>query len=249
MSLLHLLKAKEENNAPLIVCDPRFTRTAAHATEYVRFRPGTDVALVWGILWHIFENGWEDRDYIRQRVWGMDEIRKEVAKWTPDEVERVTGAPGSQMRRVARTLVDNRPGTLIWCMGGTQHTNGNNNTRAYCAAACARQYRQGRRRRQHLPRPRQRAGRHGSWRAVAYASRLLRPEEGLVAALGARLGRRLRLSAGRFASQKLMQSSGIPVSRWVDGVLEDKANMEQKTTCAPWCSGVTRRTRRRAART
>ena len=44
VSLLHLLKAKEENNAPLIVCDPRFTRTAAHADEYVRFRPGTDVA-------------------------------------------------------------------------------------------------------------------------------------------------------------------------------------------------------------
>jgi formate dehydrogenase major subunit len=39
VSLLHMLKAKEENNAPLIVCDPRFTRTAAHADEYVRFRP------------------------------------------------------------------------------------------------------------------------------------------------------------------------------------------------------------------
>jgi len=60
VSLLHILKAKEQNNAPLIVCDPRFTRTAAHADEYVRFRPGTDVALIWGILWHVFENGWED---------------------------------------------------------------------------------------------------------------------------------------------------------------------------------------------
>ncbi|MGR3756650.1 MAG: molybdopterin-dependent oxidoreductase, partial [Tranquillimonas sp.] len=43
VSLLHLLRAKEQNNAPLIVCDPRFTRTAAHADEYVRFRPGSDV--------------------------------------------------------------------------------------------------------------------------------------------------------------------------------------------------------------
>ncbi|MEM1397548.1 MAG: molybdopterin-dependent oxidoreductase, partial [Pseudomonadota bacterium] len=86
VSLLHLLKSKEVNNAPLIVCDPRFTRTAAHATEFVRFRPGTDVALVWGILWHIFENGWEDTQFIEQRVWGMDNIREEVAKWTPEEV-------------------------------------------------------------------------------------------------------------------------------------------------------------------
>jgi formate dehydrogenase major subunit len=60
VSLVHLMKAKENNNAAFIVCDPRFTRTAAHATEYVRMRPGSDVALIWGILWHIFENGWED---------------------------------------------------------------------------------------------------------------------------------------------------------------------------------------------
>ncbi len=132
VSLMHLLKCKEQNNAPLIVCDPRFTRTAAHATEYVRFRPGSDVALVWGILWHIFENGWEDKDFIRRRVWGMDEVKQEIAKWTPEETERVNGVPGSQLRRVAHTLANNRSGTVIWCMGGTQHTNGNNNIRAYC---------------------------------------------------------------------------------------------------------------------
>ncbi|MEL6482872.1 MAG: molybdopterin-dependent oxidoreductase, partial [Pseudomonadota bacterium] len=116
VSLLHVLRAKEQNNAPLIVCDPRFTRTAAHADEYVRFRPGTDVALIWGILWHIFENKWEDSEFIRTRVWGMDQIREEVAKWNPEEVERVTGTPGSQLERVARTMANNRPGTVIWCM-------------------------------------------------------------------------------------------------------------------------------------
>ena len=137
VSLLHVLKAKEQNNAPLIVCDPRFTRTAAHADEYVRFRPGSDVALIWGILWHIFENGWEDKEFIRTRVWGMDQIKEEVARWTPEEVERVTGTPGSQLKRVARTMANNRPGTVIWCMGGTQHTNGNNNTRAYCVLQLA----------------------------------------------------------------------------------------------------------------
>ncbi len=131
VSMMHVLKGKE-NGAPLIVCDPRYTRTAAHADEFVRFRPGSDVALVWGLLWHIFENGWEDKEFIRTRVWGMDQIRTEVAKWTPEETERVTGVPGSQLERVAKTLADNKPGTVIWCMGGTQHTNGNNNTRAYC---------------------------------------------------------------------------------------------------------------------
>ncbi|HIP22521.1 MAG TPA: formate dehydrogenase, partial [Rhodobacteraceae bacterium] len=106
VSLLHLMKAKEQNNAPLIVVDPRFTRTAAHADEYVRIRPGSDVAFIWGLLWHIFENGWEDKEFIRTRVYGMDEIRAEVKNWNPEEVERVTGTPGSQMERVARTLVN-----------------------------------------------------------------------------------------------------------------------------------------------
>ncbi len=61
VAMLHILKAKEQNNAPLIVIDPRFTRTAAHSDEHVRQRSGTDIPVIWGILWHIFENGWEDK--------------------------------------------------------------------------------------------------------------------------------------------------------------------------------------------
>jgi formate dehydrogenase major subunit len=133
VSLMHVLKAKEQNNAPVIVCDPRFTRTAAHADEYVRFRPGSDVALIWGIMWHIFDNKWEDKEFIRQRVYGMEDVLAEVKKWDPVETERVTGVPGAQLKRVAKIMANNRPGTFVWCMGGTQHTNGNNNTRAYCA--------------------------------------------------------------------------------------------------------------------
>ena len=228
VSLLHLLKAKEQNNAPLIVLDPRFTRTAAHADEYVRFRPGTDVALIWGILWHIFENGWEDKEFIRQRVWGMDQIKTEVAKWTPEEVERVTGTPGSQLRRVARLMANNRPGTVIWCMGGTQHTNGNNNTRAYCVLQLAL----------------------GNMGTAGGGTNIFRGHDNVQGAtdlgvLSHTLPGYYGLKTGswkhwarvwdvdydyllkRFKSKKLMESSGIPVSRWVDGVLEAKENMDQ----------------------
>ena len=131
VSLQHIFRAKEKG-APIIVVDPRFTRTAAHADQFISIRPGTDVAFVWGMLWHIFKNGWEDKDFINQRVYGLDEIRKEVAKWTPDEVERVTGAKEADVLQATKTMADHRPGTFIWCMGGTQHTTGNNNTRAYC---------------------------------------------------------------------------------------------------------------------
>ncbi|MEQ9330789.1 formate dehydrogenase subunit alpha [Thalassobaculum sp.] len=228
VSLLHVLKAKEQNNAPLIVCDPRFTRTAAHADEYVRFRPGTDVALIWGILFHIFENGWEDKEYIRQRVWGMDQIRTEVAKWTPEETERVTGVPGSQLKRVARLMANNRPGTVVWCMGGTQHTNGNNNTRAYCVLQLAL----------------------GNMGKAGGGTNIFRGHDNVQGAtdlgvLQNTLPGYYGLADGswkhwarvwdedydwlvsRFGDKKLMNADGIPVSRWFDGVLEAKENMDQ----------------------
>ncbi len=236
VSLLHLMKAKEQSNAPLIVVDPRFTRTAAHADEYVRIRPGTDVAFIWGLLWHIFENGWEDKEFIRTRVYGMDEIRAEVKNWTPEEVERVTGTPGSQMERVARTLVNNRPGTLIWCMGGTQHHTGNNNTRAYCILQLA------------LGNMGTTGGGTNIFRGhdnvqgatdMCILSHSLPGYYGLSAGAWAHWarvwGEDLDWMKGRFdnltaadgSEKSLMNLKGIPVSRWIDGVLEDKDNIDQ----------------------
>jgi len=132
VSLQHIFRAKE-NGAKMVVIDPRYTRTAAHADHFVQIRPGTDVGIIWGMMWHIFENGWEDKEYIRQRVYGMDEVQAEVAKWTPEETERVTGVPEDVVKTAAEMMAKNSPATFVWCMGGTQHTIGNNNTRAYCA--------------------------------------------------------------------------------------------------------------------
>jgi formate dehydrogenase major subunit len=132
VAMQHILEGKELNRANMIVIDPRMTRTAAHATEYVRVRPGTHIATIYGMLWHIFENGWEDKEFISQRVYGIDEIRKEVAKWTPDEVERVTGLPEIQVKHVAEVFAKEKPSTLIWAMGQTQFTTGTANVRASC---------------------------------------------------------------------------------------------------------------------
>jgi len=131
VSMLHTLHAKE-NGAKVIVVDPRFTRTAARADTYYRIRSGTDVAFLWGMLHHIFKNGWEDKDYIKARVYGMDKVREEVAKWTPEEVEKVTGMKEAEVRDVAETMAKNKPSTIVWAMGQTQHTNGNAIVRASC---------------------------------------------------------------------------------------------------------------------
>jgi formate dehydrogenase major subunit len=128
--MVHTLHAKE-NGCKVIVVDPRFTRTAAKADMYVRHRSGSDVAFLFGVLYHVFKNGWEDKQYIHDRVYGMDEVRKDVmAKWTPDKVADVTGVPEEQVLAVAKTLAENRPGFVIWAMGQTQHTNANAIVRA-----------------------------------------------------------------------------------------------------------------------
>ena len=137
VSLQHILEGKELNRANMIVIDPRMTRTAAHATEYVRVRPGTHIPTIYGMLWHIFQNGWEDKEFLQQRVYGMDQVRKEIDKWPPAEVERVTGLPEAQVRRIAEIFAKQRPSTLIWAMGQTQFTVGTANVRASCILVLA----------------------------------------------------------------------------------------------------------------
>ncbi|HEX2651861.1 MAG TPA: formate dehydrogenase subunit alpha [Burkholderiales bacterium] len=130
VSMLHTLHAKE-NGAKVIVVDPRYTRTAAKADIYVRHRSGTDVAFLFGVLYHIFKNGWEDKQYIHDRVYGMDKVKEEVlAKWTPEKCTEVTGCTEAEVFTVAKTMAENRPGFIIWAMGQTQHNNANAVVRA-----------------------------------------------------------------------------------------------------------------------
>ncbi|HEY0858413.1 MAG TPA: formate dehydrogenase subunit alpha [Albitalea sp.] len=132
VSMLHMLHAKE-TGTKMIVVDPRFTRTAAKADQYVRIRSGTDIPFLFGVLHHIFKNGWEDQKYINDRVYGMDKIREDVmAKWTPDKVQEVCGVDEAACFQVAKTMAENRPSTIVWCMGQTQHSIGNAMVRASC---------------------------------------------------------------------------------------------------------------------
>ncbi|HLF96129.1 MAG TPA: molybdopterin-dependent oxidoreductase, partial [Methylococcaceae bacterium] len=238
VAMQHVFRAKEKG-APLIVIDPRFTRTAAHADIHVRLRPGTDVPFMWGLLWHIFQNGWEDKTYIQQRVYGLDDIRAEVAKWNPEEVERVTGVPQIQVYNVAKVMAENRPGTFIWCMGGTQHHIGNNNTRAYSifqlvlgnigveggGANVFRGHDNVQGATDVGPNPESLPCYYGvneeAWR---HWCRVWELDFDTVAA---------RFDPGEYddgkgGKQKPMFADGIPVSRWVDGVLEKGENISQK---------------------
>jgi formate dehydrogenase major subunit len=231
VAMQHMLRGKERNRAPFIVIDPRFTRTAAHATDFVRIRPGTDIPVVWGILWHIFENGWEDKEYIRQRVYGMDEVRAEVAKWNPQEVERVTGVPGEQLRRVAEIMAKNRPSTLIWCMGATQKTVGTANVRAFSILQLA------------LANIGVAGGGANIYRGhcnVQGATDMGLDVSSLPSYYGLTKGAWEHWSRvwdveydwmlRRFASKELMEAKGIPTTRWFDAVLAERDELEQPDT-------------------
>jgi formate dehydrogenase major subunit len=227
VSMLHLLHAKE-NGAKLIVVDPRFTRTAAHADEYVRIRSGTDVAFLWGVLHEIVANGWEDKEYIAQRVWRFDEVRKEVEPWTAEETERVTGVPAAQVKKVARTISELRPGTLIWCMGLTQSSIGINKVRAACIVQLA------------LGNIGKSGGGANIFRGhdnVQGATDIGSNSDTLPGYYGLTAGAWHHWAGvwgvdydwlvSRFASKELMEKEGLTISRWHDGVLEAPQNISQ----------------------
>jgi len=132
VSLLHILHAKEVNNAPLIVVDPRYTKLAAKSTDYVRVRPGSDLAFIMGLINTIIKNDWHDKEFIRTRVAGFEEMAEVASHYTPEVVEDVTGIPAAEVTRIAKILVNNRPTSLTWCMGGTQHHIGSSITRSFC---------------------------------------------------------------------------------------------------------------------
>ena len=228
VSMLHSLHAKE-TGSKMIVVDPRFTRTAAKADYYVRIRSGTDIPFIWGMLWHIFENGWEDKEYIRTKVYGMDKIREEVKKYTPDLVQDITGVPPEQVKTAAEMFAKNKPATVVWCMGVTQHTVGSANTRALCVLQLA------------LGNIGVSGGGANIFRGhdnvqgatdVGPNSHTLPGYYGLAAGAWKHWARVWGVDyewlKGRFASEKMMSKPGIPVSRWIDGVLEPSDKLDQE---------------------
>ncbi|MGA9034072.1 MAG: formate dehydrogenase subunit alpha [Pseudolabrys sp.] len=229
VSLQHLIEGAELKKANVVVIDPRLTRTAAHATEYVRIRPGTDIPVLYGIMWHIIKNGWEDKEFIRQRVYGFEDARKEMEKWNPEEVERVSGVPGEQLGRVAKMFATEKPATLIWCMGQTQHTVGTANVRASCMLLLLT----------------------GNVGGPGMGANIFRGHDNVQGATDVGLdivtlpfyyglaeGAWKHWSRvwevdynyllGRFDDKKIMETAGIPLTRWFDAAILPKDQVAQK---------------------
>lgn len=228
VSMLHLLHAKE-NGCKVIVVDPRYTRTAAKSNQYIRIRSGSDIPFLYGMMYHIFKNGWEDKQYIHDRVYGMEKIKEEALKWTPEKVEEACGVPEDQVYKAAETMALNRPSTVVWCMGQTQHTIGNAIVRASCLLQLV------------LGNIGKSGGGTNIFRGhdnVQGATDVGPNPDSLPGYFGLATGAwkhwcnvwgvDYEWVKKQFASQAMMEKSGTTVSRWIDAVLEKSELIDQE---------------------
>ena len=121
---IKLRRAKRMRGARLIVADPRRIDIATYADLHLRHRPGTDLALLNGLMHIIIREGWQDDAFIAERTEGFEELKALVARYTPEAVSGITGVPAEQLEEAARMMAENRPGSLLYALGITEHTVG-----------------------------------------------------------------------------------------------------------------------------
>lgn len=121
-----------DRGATLIVADPRKTPLSRWAHIYLQPLPGTDVAWLNCLMQIIISENLIDLSFIKRRTENYDELLKVISKYTPDEVERITGIPAEKLRQAARVYAPEKKAMLIYGMGITQHTTGVDNVKA-CA--------------------------------------------------------------------------------------------------------------------
>ncbi len=122
-------KSAAKRGTKLIVVDPRRPDMAEHAWRYVRQRPGTDVALLNGMIHVIIAEKLYDEGFVRERTEGFEELARATARYTPETVAAITGVPAEELQLVARTFAGARAAMIFWGMGISQHTHGTDNAR------------------------------------------------------------------------------------------------------------------------
>ena len=124
------MKQAVDRGVKMIVLDPRRPTIADHATRYVRFKPGTDIALLNGLMHVILREGLQDHDFIADRTEQFNSLEPALRPYTPELTSRITGVPASVIEEVALAYGRARRAMIFWGMGISQHVNGTDNARA-----------------------------------------------------------------------------------------------------------------------
>ena len=124
------IKKRVKEGAKLIVIDPREIELADYADIYLQIKPGTNIAVLNGLMHIILKENLHDMDYISERCEGFEEFRKTVEKYTPDFVAEICHINKEDLIKAARMYAKAEKGALYYSMGITQHSSGTNGVRS-----------------------------------------------------------------------------------------------------------------------
>jgi len=125
------VKKAAQNGARVIVANPREIDLCRFADLWLRLRPGTDVALLMGMMRVIVDEGLLDSSFIEQRCQDFDVFKESLSDFSLDFVEQITGVPSKKIAEAARLYATKKPATiLLYSMGITQHSHGTDNVLA-----------------------------------------------------------------------------------------------------------------------
>ncbi len=128
-------KNVRETGAKLIVADPRRIDLAKMADVHMRFRPGTDVALINGMMNVIISEGLMDKEFIEKRTEAYEQMAEVVMKYSPEVVAEITGVPAEDIKKAARIYAESEAAAICYSMGITQHSTGTDNVKSVCNLA------------------------------------------------------------------------------------------------------------------
>jgi len=127
---IKMKQAVTRGGAKLIVADPREIDMVRFAHIWLRQTPGTDVALINGLMHVIIEEGLYAEEYVQTRTEGFEELKKIVKRYTPEFVEGITGVLQEDLRKAARLYAGAKRASIFYAMGITQHITGTDNVKS-----------------------------------------------------------------------------------------------------------------------
>lgn len=133
--LFQHVSAARKAGAKLIVVDPRVTQTARVANLHLQPLPGTDMALLAGMINYIIENGLLDRKFIERRAEGFEELTSSVADYTLEVTSHLTGVPEAMICDAATMYATSPASSILFGMGLTQHVGSTDTITALCELA------------------------------------------------------------------------------------------------------------------
>lgn len=118
------IRQARNRGAKLVVADPRLTDVALESEVHLRLTPGTNVALLNGMMNHIINEGLLDKEYVENRTEGFEELRETVKDYTPEKVAEICGLNPEDIKRAAELYAKADKAPIVYCLGITEHSTG-----------------------------------------------------------------------------------------------------------------------------